>query len=99
MAKQCDMFGTKSKKAASRSHSNIKTLRRQLPNLHKKTLEVPELNTKVTAQLSTKAVRTITKYGSLSEALLRTSTATLSPEFTRLKARLKKAVGTHKKTA
>lgn len=88
MARQCDMFGTKSKKAASRSHSNIKTLRRQYPNLHEKTFEIPELGTKVKALLSTKGIRTITKYGSLKEALLRTSTATLSPKFAKLKEKL-----------
>lgn len=98
MPRQCDLFGTKSKKAANRSHSNIKTLRRQYPNLHTKTFELPELRTKVTARLSTKGLRTIAKYGSLSEALLRTTTATLSPEFARLKAKLQ-AISSTKKTA
>lgn len=92
------MFGTKSKKAASRSHSNIKTLRRQDPNLHTKTFELPELGIKVAALLSTKGLRTIAKYGSLGEALLRTSTATLSPKFAKLKTKLQKQ-STTKKTA
>jgi large subunit ribosomal protein L28 len=96
MAKQCELFGTKSKKAASRSHSNIKTLRRQLPNLHKKTFEIPELRKKVTVLLSTKGLRTIAKYGSLKEALLRTSTATLSPQFALLKKDLQKISSTKK---
>ena len=97
MPRQCDIFGTQSKKAANRSHSNTKTLRRQYPNLHKKTIEIPELRMKVTALLSTKGVRTIAKYGSLSEAILRTSTATLSPEFVKLKVKLQALAS--KKTA
>ena len=35
MARTCDMCGKGAKKAASRSHSKIKTLRRQKPNLQK----------------------------------------------------------------
>ena len=39
MSKRCDMCGRGSKKAASRSHSNIKTLRRQNINLQTKTID------------------------------------------------------------
>ncbi|PIZ93738.1 MAG: 50S ribosomal protein L28 [Candidatus Magasanikbacteria bacterium CG_4_9_14_0_2_um_filter_41_10] len=35
MARTCDICGKGSKKAASRSHSKIKTIRRQYPNLQK----------------------------------------------------------------
>ncbi|PIR76775.1 MAG: 50S ribosomal protein L28 [Candidatus Magasanikbacteria bacterium CG10_big_fil_rev_8_21_14_0_10_42_10] len=35
MALSCDICGKGSKKAASRSHSKIKTIRRQKPNLQK----------------------------------------------------------------
>lgn len=35
MARLCDSCGRGSKRAAIRSHSNIKTLRRQKPNLQK----------------------------------------------------------------
>ncbi len=35
MARLCDICGRGSKRAAIRSHSNIKTLRRQKPNLQK----------------------------------------------------------------
>ncbi|PIR66617.1 MAG: 50S ribosomal protein L28 [Parcubacteria group bacterium CG10_big_fil_rev_8_21_14_0_10_36_14] len=39
MSKRCDICGRGSKKAASRSHSNIKTLRRQNINLQSKTID------------------------------------------------------------
>jgi len=35
MARKCETCGKGSKKAANRSHSKIKTLRRQKPNLQK----------------------------------------------------------------
>ncbi|HYE59894.1 MAG TPA: L28 family ribosomal protein [Candidatus Kapabacteria bacterium] len=35
MARKCTLCDKSSKKSASRSHSNIKTLRRQKPNLQK----------------------------------------------------------------
>jgi len=35
MARTCDRCGKGSQKSASRSHSNIKTIRRQYPNLQK----------------------------------------------------------------
>lgn len=35
MARLCDLCNRGSKRAASRSHSNIKTLRRHKPNLQK----------------------------------------------------------------
>lgn len=38
MAKKCDMCGRGSTKDASRSHSNIKTIRRQYINLQVKTV-------------------------------------------------------------
>ena len=39
MGKQCSLCGRSSIKAASRSHSNIKTLRRQYANLQSKKVE------------------------------------------------------------
>ena len=45
------------------SHSNIKTKRRQLPNLQTKRLWWPEGNRFVTLKVSTAALRTIAKKG------------------------------------
>lgn len=45
------------------SHSNHKTRRRFLPNVHKKRYYIPELETWVSLKVSTKAMRTINKLG------------------------------------
>ena len=39
MSKKCDLCGRSSTKGASRSHSNIKTLKRQYINLQTKTID------------------------------------------------------------
>ena len=39
MSKRCEKCGRGSKKSASRSHSNIKTVKRQYINLQKKTID------------------------------------------------------------
>tara|TARA_B100000686_G_C16163800_1_gene652867 strand:+ start:165 stop:404 length:240 start_codon:yes stop_codon:yes gene_type:complete len=45
------------------SKSNIKTKRRQLPNLQTKKIFVPELNKSVKLKISTSAIKTIDKLG------------------------------------
>jgi large subunit ribosomal protein L28 len=45
------------------SHSHRKTKRRQLPNLQKKRLYIPEENRWVRVKLSTRALRTVTRKG------------------------------------
>lgn len=45
------------------SHSNRKTKRRFLPNLHKKRFYIPELDKWVTLKVSSTALRTINKVG------------------------------------
>jgi len=55
MAKKCDMCGRGSTKGASRSHSKIKTLKRQNINLQSRKVEG------VSVKLCTSCLRTITK--------------------------------------
>lgn len=69
MAKQCDITGKKSQIGGRYSNRTRATqfnpcgkVRRQ-PNLQKKRIFVPELNETVTVNVSTKALRTITKNG------------------------------------
>ena len=45
------------------SHSNRKTRRRFLPNLHKKRFYIPETDQWVTLKVSSSALRTINKNG------------------------------------
>ncbi len=55
MAKKCDLCGRSATKGASRSHSKIKTLKRQNINLQSKTIDGMK------AKLCTSCLRTIDK--------------------------------------
>jgi large subunit ribosomal protein L28 len=63
MSRICELTGKRPIKGNSVSHSNVKTKRRFLPNLHKKRIFVPELNDFVEVKICSKALRTISKYG------------------------------------
>ncbi len=63
MARVCEITGKKPVKGHKISHSNIKTLRRFLPNLQTKRFYVPEEDKWVTLKVSTEAIRTINKKG------------------------------------
>ena len=61
MARICDLTGKRPNVAHSVSHSNIKTKRRQLPNLQVKRVWWEEEHKFVTLKLSTRALRTLSK--------------------------------------
>jgi large subunit ribosomal protein L28 len=61
MARRCDLTGKRPNVANSVSHSNIKTKKRQLPNLQMKRVWFAEENKFVTLKLSTRALRTLRK--------------------------------------
>jgi large subunit ribosomal protein L28 len=63
MARRCVLTGKRPNVAHSVSHSNIKTKRRQLPNLQTKRLWWAQGDRFVTIQVSTAALRTIAKKG------------------------------------
>ena len=55
MSKQCDLCGRSSTKGASRSHSNIKTIKRQNINLQSKKIDGKKL------AVCTKCLKTMDK--------------------------------------
>ncbi len=63
MSRKCIFTGARPNVAHKVSHSNIKTKKRQLPNLHQKRFFWSEANTFVSLRLSTRALRTISKKG------------------------------------
>ncbi|MBS83486.1 MAG: 50S ribosomal protein L28 [Gammaproteobacteria bacterium] len=65
MSKICKITGKRPRVANNVSKANNKTKRRQLPNLQYKRIFVPELGKNVRLRLSTKALKTIDKYGLL----------------------------------
>ncbi len=63
MARRCDLTGKRPNVANKVSHSNIKTKKRQLPNIQKRKLWYAEENRFVTLKVSTSALRTLNKKG------------------------------------
>jgi len=63
MSRICDVTGKKGLVGHQVSHSNVKTLVKQQPNLHKKRFYVPEEDRWVTLKVSGQGMRTISKRG------------------------------------
>lgn len=63
MARKCMLTGKRPNVANKVSHSNIKTKKRQLPNVHKRRFWWAEGDRFVTLKVSTRAMRTIDKKG------------------------------------
>jgi large subunit ribosomal protein L28 len=59
MARRCDLTGKRPNVANNVSHSNVKTKRRQLPNLQMKKVWWEEESRFVTLRISTRALRTL----------------------------------------
>ena len=65
MSKFCSITGKRPLVGNNVSKSNIKTKRRQLPNLQTKKIYIPELDRMVKIKLSVSALKTIDKTGLL----------------------------------
>ena len=63
MSRVCDLTGKRPITGNNVSHSNRKTKRRFLPNLHKKRFFIPELDKWITLKVSSSALRNIDKHG------------------------------------
>lgn len=63
MARRCQLTGKRPNTANKVSHSNIKTKKRQLPNLQTKRIWFEEEGRYVRLKLSTRALRTLNKKG------------------------------------
>ncbi|MEO1437561.1 MAG: 50S ribosomal protein L28 [Bacteroidota bacterium] len=63
MSKVCQLTGKRPVSGNNVSHSNRKTKRRFLPNIHTKRFYIPETDQWVTLKVSAKAIRCINKLG------------------------------------
>ena len=59
MSRKCMLTGARPNVAHQVSHSNIKTKKRQLPNIHTKRIFWAEGNAFVSLRISTRALRTL----------------------------------------
>ena len=65
MARRCQLTGKAPLTGNNVSHSHRRTKMRQLPNLQKKRIYIPEEDRWVRVKLSTRALRTVTRKGLL----------------------------------
>ena len=63
MSRECQLTGKKPLTGNKVSHTNMKTKRRFLPNLQKKSFFIPETGQTVQLTVSTSAIRNIDKLG------------------------------------
>ncbi len=63
MSRRCDVTGKRPLTGCNVSHAHNKTKRRQLPNLQRKRLYVPELGRSIRVKVSASTLRSIDKVG------------------------------------
>lgn len=61
MSRVCDLTGKRPLTGNNVSHSNVKTKRRQMPNLHPHTMNDASTGKKIRLLLSARGLRTLTK--------------------------------------
>ena len=91
MAKRCEITGKGVQSGNNRSHSNIKTKRRFLPNMQQVTLMSDSLGQSIRLKITASTLRTIDHNGGLDNYLITTHSAKLSDEARSLKRRIVKA--------
>lgn len=92
MSRKCDLTGKEPQFGHNVSHSNRKTNRRFDPNLQKITFYSDALKRNVPLRISTRALRTVQKYGSIDAYLVKMDDARLAEAGLRLKRKVKKAL-------
>ena len=95
MSWRCDLTGKKPLVGHKVSHSNVKTLRRFMPNLRNVTLMSDALGRRVRVRVSAIALKTVDHRGGLDAFLLKAKDADLAPKMLTLKRAIvkKKAAG------
>ena len=90
MSWRCDLTGKKPLVGHKVSHSNIKTLRRFMPNLRNVTLISDTLGRRVRVRVSANALKTVDHRGGLDAFLLKAKDADLAPKMRQLKKQIVK---------
>ncbi len=85
MAQVCELTGKRPAYGNKVSHSNMKTRTRWLPNLKSKRYLIPELGQTISFLLSTRAIRTIDKFGSITVAIMKAKETDLSERAQRVR--------------
>ncbi|MDM8335764.1 50S ribosomal protein L28 [Wolbachia pipientis] len=92
MSRVCELTNRKKSFGNKVSHSNCKTKRTFLLNLHNVTLMSDILNRKFKFRIAARTLRAIDYKGSLDDFLLNTRTVKLSEKAQKIKRRLRKVL-------
>jgi large subunit ribosomal protein L28 len=92
MTRLCEITGKKAMSGCNVSHSNIKTKRRFLPNLHSFSLRSDILGRTIRFRLSANGIRTIEHNLGLDNYLLTTKAAKLTPKALEVKKLIQEAL-------
>lgn len=92
MSKRCDLTGVGVMSGHNVSHSNRKTKRTFVPNLKKKSIKSDVLGSNITLTITSKTLKTITKYGSLDAFLVNFKYAKLTNLAKKLRKKVTKAL-------
>jgi len=92
MSRRCELTGKGPMVGNRVSHSNIKTKRRYLPNLHSVTLASDALGRAFRFRIAASALRTVDHRGGLDAFLLKAKDADLSPTALKIKKDIQAAL-------
>ena len=93
MTRACDLTGKKVQFGHNVSKANNKTKRKFIPNIQSVTFKSDILNKNVRLSVATSSIRTVSKYGSIDEYLLKVKSNKLSSKAKTIKKSLcKKSV-------
>jgi large subunit ribosomal protein L28 len=92
MAKRCELTGTGVQTGHKVSHSNIKTNRRFLPNLHVVSVNSSVLGQVFRLRVTAATLRSIDHNGGLDEFLLTANNNSLTEQALKIKRKIKKAM-------
>lgn len=99
MANRCELTGKSVLTGNRVSHANNRVKCRLNPNLQNKKFWIPELRRNVTLRLSTSAIKTISKRGGISSAILQEKPEHLSARLLALRKAMQKPRRTTPKPA
>lgn len=88
MSQVCELTGKRPAYGNKVSHSNIKTRTRWMPNLRAKTYEIPELMQSISLLLSSRAIRTIDKFGGITPAIMNAKESMLSDRLKKIRGKI-----------
>ena len=90
MTRACDLTGKKVQFGHNVSKANNKTKRKFIPNIQSVTFKSEILNKNVRLSVATSSIRTVSKYGSIDEYLLKVKSNKLSSKAKTIKKSLVK---------